>query len=463
VNKRVLALLVAAAAVLPAGASADPIGPTADQCAPAGAAAQAICYGADVLTRDGQAYAQPGRYDAAIAAYEKSWTHRALGLQYSLANDVGFANAPWPGTHNSFNSIAEEGPSLSDTDSNQQLRLTDQLRLDMRSLELDVHWFPSPAAGGQNAPVVCHAGAVSEHDGCTVERLLGPILDEIRDWLHAHDDQVLLLYIEDHLDSGYDTAAGVIQSELGKLVYPTGSSGAGDCRGLPMALTRNDVLAAGAQVVIVSSCGSGAAWRGLAFNWDKHVEETPHGFKDFPDCGPDYTRATYDSTLVRYYEDSTWLSAGASAAQGGDVGDGGLKPSTVRSMMRCGVDLLGFDQLVPDDGRLDALVWSWAKDEPAAGGDCAAMGADGRWSSGSCKRRLRPACRTSGGDWLVPKKKVTLKGAAGVCRDAGAAFAVPRTGYENQLLKRAAAGAAVRLGYVRADGGWTALDKRHVP
>ena len=449
---------VAVALSLSPVAEGAPDGPLAQQCEPAGSTAVAVCYGGDVVTRDAQAYAEPNRFEPAIHAYEQSSTHRALGLQYALADDVGLANAPWPGTHNSFNSIAEEGPSLSDTDANQQLTLTDQLRLDMRSLELDVHWFPSWRAGGAYAPVVCHAGAVSEHDGCTTERLLAPILDELAIWLHAHHDQVLLLYIEDHIDSGYPVATATIKSELGSLVYPTGSSD-GTCRKLPTSLTRADVLAKGAQVVIVSGCGTGSAWRSVAFDWSNHVEERPHDFQGWPRCGPDYSRATYDSTLVRYYEDSTWLTTGA--AQFGQASvDDGLTPQTVTAMVRCGVDLFGFDQLQPDDGRLQALVWSWAQGQPGSRGDCAVMGAGGRWSASSCKPRHRVACRAGDGSWTVPRASVPERGAAAVCADTGATFAVPRTGYENELLKAAAGGAAVWLGYVRSGASWAARDRR---
>jgi hypothetical protein len=453
------ALVACAVALAPGSAGAAPSGPLAQACAPAGSTAVALCYGGDVVTRDAQAYAQPGRFEAAIRAYERSWAHRALGLQYALADDVGFASAPWPGTHNSFNSIAEEGPSLSDTDANQQLTLTDQLRLDMRSLELDVHWFPSLRAGGAYAPVVCHAGAVSEHDGCTTERLLGPILDELAAWLHAHRDQVLLLYIEDHIDSGYPVAAATIKSELGSLVYPTGSTN-GTCVKLPLTRTRDDVLASGAQVVIVSGCGSGSAWRSVAFDWSNHVEERPHDYQGPPKCGPDFSRATYDSTLVRYYEDSTWLTTGAAQLGQGSVDDG-LTPATVRAMISCGVDLFGFDQLEPGDGRAEALVWSWAPGQPGARGGCAVAGSDGGWSSTSCRSRHRVACRDSDGSWFVPAHaKVPFNGAAKVCQDAGGEFSAPRTGYENALLADAASRVPLWLAYVKDGDEWAALDRR---
>src|SRR5687767_4572594 len=118
--------------------------------------------------------------------YQSSWEHRALGLQYELGSDVGIRNAPWVGTHNSFNSIAEMGPTLSAQDSNQKLNLVDQLRLDIRSLELDVHWFPSLEIPPAKRPVVCHA--TGEHAGCTVEKTLRPVLQEIGGWLRLPEN-----------------------------------------------------------------------------------------------------------------------------------------------------------------------------------------------------------------------------------------------------------------------------------
>jgi hypothetical protein len=452
-----LLLALGIAAFVPAAAvAAPPSGEIAQQCAPAGSQAAFACYGADVVTRDAQAYAQPDRFEPAIQNYEHAWTHRALALQYELGNDVGFPNAQWLGTHNSFNSIAEEGPSLSDTDANQQLTLTDQLRLDMRSLEIDVHWFPSWRTGGASAPVVCHAGAVSDHDGCSTERLLGPVLDELAVWLRAHRDQALLLYVEDHLSGGYDTAAADIQKSLGSLVYRTGSTGGARVE-LPKTLTRDAVLASGAQVVIVSNGSEGSAWPSQAFSWRDHAEETPHGFRPFPDCGPNFTRAVYDTKLVRYFEDSTWLSSGASQV-GGSEGDG-ITPTTAGALVRCGVDLLGFDQLVPGDGRLEAVVWSWARNEPSRG-SCALIGADGRWRSSGCKRRLPATCRTSAGAWLLTTRAVAQNGATAACAAAGGVFAVPRTGYENESLKLVTAGASAWLGYARTPQGWSPRDAR---
>jgi hypothetical protein len=401
-----------------------------------------------IIQRDVEATLDPGRHEAGIRAFEGSAAHRALLFQADLAGDLGMRDAPWPGTHNSFNSIAEMGTTLSDTDSNQQLTLVDQLRLGVRSLELDVHWF-------LGRPVVCHAQG--DHSGCSLEKTLQPTLEPVAAWLRAHPDQVLLLYAEDHLDGaeGHDAGAAALRAALGDLLYAPPS---GACTELPGELTRDDVLAAGAQVVVVSDCGEGAAWQAAAFAWDEHVESRPVGFQDFPACGPDFDRATYDTRLVRYFEDSTGLTNGASYA-GAATRDDGITPQTAGAMWRCGVDLLGLDQLVPGDGRLEALVWTWASGEPGAGDCTAARASDGRWATGSCVTRRPAACRTAAGAWSV-SPATTLPGAARACARTGATFAVPRTAHEQALLRAAAGGREVLLGLRRDADGFAPLDAR---
>jgi phosphatidylinositol-specific phospholipase C-like protein len=392
------------------------------------------------------------------SASAESWTQRALGLQYELAGDVPLRNSPWVGTHNSFNSVAEMGPALSPLDSNQQLPIVDQLRLGIRSVELDVHWFPSARAGGF-APVVCHA--TGEHAGCSVEKTLAEVLTEIRGWLRENPDQVLLLYLEDHLDSqeGHDAAASVLQQELGTAIHPPPAGGA--CAPTPLDLRRNDVRSAGAQVVIVSSCGQGSAWPAQVWDFSRHVETRPRGYRDFPDCGPDFDRPTYDNEMVRYFEDSTRVTAGGSVV-GASERDDGITPATAAAMARCGVDLLGLDQLTPADPRLDALVWSWAPGEPGVG-DCAVQRADARWDAGACLGLHPAACRADDGSWRLTPRQEPWSNAAGACAAESAALAAPRTGYEGQLLRVAMEAAGVTeawLGLTRAGDTWRALDTR---
>jgi hypothetical protein len=399
-----------------------------------------------------------------VKAYEKSWLHRTLGFQYELGNSVPLRDAPWLGTHNSFNSTSED-PTASHTDSNQQLTLSEQLRIDVRSLELDVHWFPSARAGGAYAPVVCHAqGAAQMHAGCTTERLLSERLTEIDAWLRAHDDQVLLLYVEDNVDTaaGYSPTAQALADGLrgddGKsLIYKPPSGGS--CSDLPLNVTRDDVLAAGRQVVIVSGCGQGSTWRGLVFNWNPvEVEERNHGYRAEPVCDQDpdgdgkpaFGRNVYASKLVRYYEDSTWLTQVASNA-GQASTDDGIGPEAARRMSRCGVDLLGFDQILPKDGRLDAVAWSWAPDEPSRAGSCTIQRGDGRWIARRCTKRQQAACRRTDGRWVVTLASVTADAATAACRQLSAKPSVPRTGAQNETLRDAVRAAG-------ASGVWLPVD-----
>jgi hypothetical protein len=409
------------------------------------------------------ASAAPASADA-VTDFQGTWTDRALDLQYDLAGDVPLRNAPWVGTHNSFNSVAEMGLTVSTHDPNQLLDLRDQLRLDVRAVEIDVHWFEGPRTPGSKAPVVCHArGADQGHAGCSGEKLLGPVLGEIASWLKrpANSDAVLLLYLEDHLEDqeGHDTAAAAVENSLGGMLYRP--PGGGGCSELPYDLTRNEIRSTGAQVIAVSGCGVGSAWAGTVFTWDQHVEERPRGFMPFPSCGPDYTRAQYESTLVRYYEDRTKLTNAFPAQR-----DDGLTPETTAAMTRCGVDLLGFDQLQPDDGRLQATVWSWARKQPAGRTRCAiqhgtAKPSSARWYTRPCGRRLRVACRKGNG-WVIGGPRRALRGGR-ACRRKGARYSVPRTGYEAQRLRLAmkrAGARAVWLGYRRTADGWAAVDRR---
>jgi hypothetical protein len=174
-------------------------------------------------------------------------------------------------------------------------------------------------------------------------------------------------------------------------------------------------------------------------------EDRPRGYGGFPHCGG-VSRATHAQKIVRFYEDSTFVSPAAEPT-GQSSTDDGLTPDTVRAMTRCGVDLLGFDQLLPRDGRLDALVWSWANGQPERSGACTVQRADGRWETRPCRERHPVACRTADGGWRVVSGRLRATDGARRCRAAGATFAAPRTGYENGELRAIAGERTVWLAH----------------
>jgi len=396
-----------------------------------------------------------------MAEHEASWLHRALGLQRQLDLDVPLSQVLLPHTHNSANSAAY-APSVSTLDANQVLSLTDQLRLGMRAIEIDVHWTPHPSgdpAQGGRAVVQCHGEPVATphgglHAGCSVDTLLVHLLREVRAWLDqpAHADEVLLLYLENALDddpAAHAAAVSAIEATVGDLVArPTPGAG---CQALPVTRTKQQLLDAGTRLLVTGNCGPGGStdWvfeRGTT--WDES------GGSTF-DCAAERAAIDFESTLVRRYEDSTWLSAMAGSGSHRDA-------AQIGAMVRCGVDLVGFDQVHPGDERLAELVWSWRTDEPAAtsAGACAALGTDGRFFASACGAKRPVACRNSGGGWAVTRKAVPWGQASTACRKAGHPRAgVPANGWDSAQLRTTAdaAGAGdVWLAYAQdPTGTWT--------
>jgi hypothetical protein len=448
-----------AASAKPVDDACNQVSPTAAACIgidkPAEAAA-AECRAAGVP--DG-ACVMPVGHDVLasdLAAYQSSWLHRAAQRQFALGGSVPLRAAQWLGTHNSFNTDAN-GLTLSHTDNNQQLTLTEQLDGDVRALELDVHYVPGTETGGTDVVRVCHGrGPDQYHAGCTTEPLLTAVLPEITRWIDAHPDQVVLLYLEDELGAaaGYDQTVSaldhaLVRSDGSSMIYRPDPAqiGAGGCANLPLDVSRDDVRAAGANLVLVGNCRSG--WSSDVYSWDaNHVESgsTP-GYQPFPACDQTYGPSVYASKLVRYFEDSTWVSAAVDPTQSpAGHGAGMLSPAKVTSMIDCGVNLLGFDQFEPGDGRVEASIWSWAPNQPdATAGACAEQRSDGRWISDSCATRRPAACRTPQGTWILTPA-IPAAAARAACAARGATFAAPRTGPENEALRVTAAGADPRLG-----------------
>ena len=60
------------------------------------------------------------------------------------------------------------------------------------------------------------------------------MLTQIRGWMDRHPRQVLLLYLEGHLDdqAGYDLGAADLEAVMGNLIYRPAAGGA-RCEPLP--------------------------------------------------------------------------------------------------------------------------------------------------------------------------------------------------------------------------------------
>jgi hypothetical protein len=408
--------------------------------------------------------------EARMRAYESSWTHRALSLQRGLDQAAPLADEQLPHTHNSFNASSYRlgstsyYPTLTNQDPNQVYSITDQLRMDVRAIEIDLHWVPSPygtpETGGKWV-TMCHGNSdvvQGVHVGCTWDRPFQDGLAEVKAWLVAHPHEVILLYLENQLSNdpqGHDKAAELIAAGLGDLVY---RPPAGKCDDMPLGSSRADMLAGSHQVLIVGNCGTGGAWgtwvheRGpQPQHWDESGDPTNYGDTD---CTRDRAQRLAGAPFRRWYEDSTWVTAMLNGS------NSHITAATTARMVQCGVNIVGFDQLTPDDGRLSAFVWSWAQNEPAAGaGDCAYQGGDGRFHAGACKDKRHFACVDSAGGWHVTAAAAKWDKSGKLCGSEfpGSRFAAPANGLRNQLIVEAKASPAdqVWVNYANVNGAWT--------
>jgi hypothetical protein len=448
----------------------------------AGAACRTVVTDGSCQPVDGRAISP-----AAITAYQRSWVHRALTLQRQLDERVPIVDTQIVHTHNSFNASAyalngTQPPSyyatLTNQDPNQVYSLTDQLNMDVRFIEMDLHWVPSPygsAATNGYWVTLCHgdgqqapATGTWVHVGCTADRPAQDGFAELKRWLTAHPSEFVFVYLENQLYDGapvasaklgHDTAASLIQQQLGSLVYRPQGTSDGRCADAPWDLSIATMRAHGARMMLVGNCGPGTAWPSWVFTrgakWDESGNPTTYSASD---CSHDRTARASDTNFRRFFEDSTVLaSARQSTTQ--------ITAATTATMVRCGVNIIGMDQLTTDDPRLPALVWSWAPGQPSRGG-CATAEPGGRFASTDCATWHRFACRDAAGRWHVTGEIGPWRRGADACsiEYPGSHFAVPRNGYDAALLPIVppfvlpAANDGVWLSYAQVHGEWRNLE-----
>lgn len=393
-----------------------------------------------------------------MRAYERGWVHKALTLQRGLGDNVGLADQTLPHTHNSFNSSVYAPPTVTNQDPNQIYSMYDQLRMDIRAIEMDVHWFPSlngKVRNGMKALTLCH-GQVQQgvHVGCSIDRPFTNGLAEFRNWLETpgNENEFVLLYLQNELDgnnTAHELAGKAIEKYLGEFIErpPAGKP----CADLPTKITPAQVRSHGHRVLVVGNCGPGSwgTWvhsRGNEANWDESGSGAGNDYPGMRDCATPHARGTAGQ-ISRWYEDSTWLSTMV------DGKTGQLTPAEATAMARCGVNLIGFDQLTPEDPRLAAVVWSWARNEPAnTSPACAASGPDTKFHAHDCTDRRAVAC-SNGTAWRIAAPARFVDGAAICARTyPGFRFATPHNGFENARLRTAAGRLDVWVNYADTTG-----------
>ncbi|MBV9872225.1 MAG: hypothetical protein JO214_16565 [Frankiaceae bacterium] len=411
-----------------------------------------------------------------VEKYRHSWVHHALLLQRRLDARSPLYEAQFAGSHNTFNAssyfVPANGkpvdyyPTLTNQDPNQVFSIADQLRLDIRGIEIDLHWvlslYGSVSTGGYWVDV-CHGdsqslplGGPTVHVGCSIDRSFQSALLEVRHWLAHHKRQFLLIYLENQLDNNakaHAVAASLIRQHLGRLVYqPRGHLPSGTCDSMPYSTSRRQMMRHGARVLLVGNCGPGA-WNRWVFTrgdqWNEGGDPTTYGRKD---CAADTAARESHSEFRRMFEESPFLEAVLSASQT-------FTPAVTRRAVHCGVNLTGWDQLTPNDGRLRAFVWSWSPHQPLRRGHCAVQGKHGRFRVADCATRHPFACVDGHLDWHVTSAAGFAWQGARICREEipGSTYGVPPNGLRDRQLQQAKPHPHLRvwLDYANGQHGWS--------
>lgn len=377
--------------------------------------------------------------------FRNTWAYRALSLQSALDEQAPLAQSTFLGTHNSYNSRVYQTP-LRYIDPNQERSVYDQLRMGARALEFDVHSYTNTSGWvwqWHKDLLLCHGQ--SNHLGCSgYDRPLPEGLAEIRRWIDetASRPEVLVLYIESHIDSGdYGKAVDMLSSALGNVIYrPAG----GSCRGMPMDMTKREILASGKRILLMTDGCKDAAFNSWVFTGtgdytNGYPTDSQASYQAFPAChSAKFNDADYLRWLVRFYEDRTTLSS-----LFGDP-DKPITGDMTESLLKCGANLFGFDKLTPFDGRMEHGVWSWAPNEPNNWGGiehCAQHYSNGRFNDARCDLTLRFACKeVNGNRWYITASSGPWsQGFAACYNETGAQyrFAVPYSARDNERLNTA--------------------------
>ncbi len=352
-------------------------------------------------------------YITFTSAFAKTdiWLEKALALQREMDLNTPLNEVTFLGTHNSYNSKYYASPLTRYPDPNQSLSIYAQLDAGARSIELDAHW--TYTSGLKKDILLCHAD--DSHLGCsTADRHISEALTELRNWLKANPNEIVLLYIDRHLDGHEPRLAALLEEYLHHYIYqPSMLRDTVDhsCLALPSQLTKAAILKAGKQLlIIVKGCDGDDAhyeeqnkfnqdWNDIVFAGSGDIPSKPYNFIDAKiehfleqsDCGkstvfyadPDHT------SLWRIFEDRTMNG-------NFPVRHKQLTSNDMRSLIQCGVNWPTVDMLTYNDSRLNAAVWSWVPSYPKAGhGKCAILKTESGIENATCDQlKSGYACRS---------------------------------------------------------------------
>ena len=343
--------------------------------------------------------------EAALEA--DSWLVNAVKQQNQVDRNAPFSTNNTLGTHNAYNSheYANDG-YVRYLDPNQKHTIGEQLYLGSRSIELDILWAIN-AKDYRYHIVLCHKYC------SPTDRFLHEGLGEVREWLDssASDNQVLHIGFEDHVgDAQHAQLYKEINDKIGPYVYKSNG-----CKNVSAKFTKADVLASGKKVII-----------------------TKGGDDKTKNCSDDENLKnmvfTGMESITRVYEDHTFFGSTFKGTQA-DINSAGLI-----EYFKNGGNRADLDSFTYNDGRTEASIWSWDRNEPNnynGSQDCAVQWGNGRWDDANCDDSYGFACNEVGtNNWQVTGYGAWSDGlSACAVLGNGYQFAVPTNSKDNEALR----------------------------
>lgn len=375
---------------------------------------------------------------------------------YSISATQPINRIPWYSAHNAFSSRRQGFPG--DLYANQVLSITDQLNAGARHIEIDPHFYTYAPPPVDPAVRLCHASSTYY---CLAtgygNRLFGFLLAEVRAWLRANPDEVLIVKLNEKnigslVSIGYNYMYQELEDYLGAYAYrPNG------------AFTRwptvAEIRAAGKQVVLmqhdtnVPSSGENLVWDAHTYiqsnNWPKN--------QNFTDC------ISQDGVLHANRGAKEWwdVAEGRSLSNGDLISEqtGLLTEGTLRRAVNCGAAILGVDFIQAlnsapignrpnnHDARLYSTIWSWAENDFGVAGPAFLNPTTRRWHSAAagtlkpfaCARKRSLGDPNDVRDWRITSATGAWNlsfGNAMCAAEFGVdfEFAHPRNGFQNRQL-----------------------------
>jgi len=466
------------------------------------------------------------RHQSVVADFRDTWTWWALRNQRErLGQDepINRVMSIWThnGNNNRVDALINDNNGLNPPQ--HEFALSDQLDAGARWLGLDVHNLDISGL------TLCHGregGAL--HFGCSdFDRLFVYGLKEIRDWMLANPEEVVVIALEDELaptlagDIDCSAYTPLLEDYLGEWILRKSEKPDGHWPSM------NQLRAMGRRIILFGFDGASDAC------------DSPYIFRKFGGSKPS------DDTLLDLFTNGDPLDCPAPVGTHGEcdgnsdcwsrqqedrnpnlavrllVAEGLIGTETrrdllirandtldIRDLAGCNVAVIGLDWFLgtdynkfnnippagrAKDTRIKRAVWSWKEgqghDAPDTGVTVAAMDASdpfGRWdavgSGGAgaahfaCARPRRPGGAAGwldpeGEDWKITVATGSFAEGHKLCEAEypGYEFSVPRNGYMNRKLlgaaksRSAGAGARIYLAYAKADGDWNVVGPPGVP